>query len=157
MKINENLLPKQGTDSKFVQYFSPVVGEILKNYIGQKITIFCDIESTHDDTTLLVYPYQSSGVSINKGTNYYTVGKTKKRIVEVRTVTQHPSQLNPGQIMFYNSDTTKLIKITNLKIELGTEATPWIPHRDDLTEAQRNLMPEHLFGGGIDWKEITAI
>lgn len=149
MRINENLLPKQGDDGKFVKYISPVVGEILKNYIGQKITISCDIESTHDDTEVLVYPYQNSGISIDNVQKSYTVGKTKKRIVDVRTVTQLPENLNTGQIMFYNRDTTKKIKVTNIKIELGTEATPWIPHRNDLTETQRTLMPEHLFGGGV--------
>lgn len=151
MKINPNLLPKQFGDGIFAQFLNTVVvGEILKNYIGQKITISCDIESTHDDTEVLVYPYQNSGISIDNVQKSYTVGKTKKRIVDVRTVTQLPLTHNVGQIMFYNGDTTKKIKVTNIKIELGTEATLWTPAHADLTPAQIALMK---YG---EYKEIKS-
>ena len=44
-----------------------------------------------------------------------------------------------------------------LKLEIGTVATTWIPAKADLTAEQVALMPENLFGGGIEWTEIPAI
>lgn len=143
MKINENLLSKSDNlgwvNANNIISDNPV-------YKGSGGKILLEVGKT--------YTYQNIGGNRHRlllSENEPQVGTPLAELTEIDA--KNPSTdyekatftATAPWLFFYAAAYTN--RTPNLKLEEGTEATPWIPHRNDLTETQRNLMPEHLFGG----------
>ena len=119
--------------------------DALKDYVGQTITISFDLRSDRD-CTIWVYAYQDSGVSIaNPSTAPLMLGVNVwmyyQRFAFTATVKDYGIQLDKkgqlltgGKIALYDPATEEKAEFTirRIKIELGTEATNWSPHPQEM-------------------------
>ena len=155
MLINPNLLDITKTTRTYAQYdFNTKIARVLENYhasrvefelpdnlvVGQEYTFSCEIDNIDGDKKLEVLAYPGivrAGVfEADNGRQAYTF------------------KLNSENTHIYlylgkKEKTNGSYKIYNIKLEEGTEATTYVPYKDNLPEDKQPLLPPEG-----DYKEI---
>ena len=147
--LGENLLPGGAVAQTASRGFAQVkVREALAASVGSPVVVSFDVLSPVDGT-LLVYPYQSSGVSIADTVRLEVKGGAFARLSFPTSVKDYGIQrdaqdreLSSGSIGFYSTDEGMgAFVIRNVKIEWGMQATAWSFAPAD-EAAGRNLLPD---------------
>ena len=160
MLINPNLLDITKTTHTNAPYdFNTKIARALNNYsssrvqfklpddlvVGQEYTFSCEIDNIDGDKELdvLAYPYQ--GVPIQR----------KLKADNGRQAYTFKLNSENTHIYLYlgkRAETYGSYKIYNIKLEEGTEATTYVPYKDNLPEDNQHLLPPEG-----NYKEIQAL
>ena len=158
MLINPNLLDiTKTTRTKALYDFNTKIAMVTDNYlysrvqfklpdnlvVGQEYTFSCEIDNI-DGNNLL-------------DTRTYPGGSEYKQLKSDGSRQSFTFKLNDKNehIFLYlglNSSTNGSYKIYNIKLEEGTEATTYVPYKDNLPEDKQPLLPPEG-----NYKEIQAL
>ena len=158
MLINPNLLDiTKTTPTQALYDFNTKIARVLNNYhasrvefelpdnlvVGQEYTFSCEIDNIDGDKVLNVKTYPGTEIERNlkadNGRQAYTF------------------KLNDENTHIYlylgiRSRTNGSYKIYNIQLEEGTEATTYVPYKDNLPEDKQPLLPPEG-----NYKEITPL
>ena len=158
MLINPNLLDiTKTTHTKAPYDFNTKIARVLNNYsssrvqfelpdnlvVGQEYTFSCEIDNIDGDKELEVLAYPGTVIPGNlKADN----GRQA-----------HTFKLDSENTHIYlylgtRAKTNGSYKIYNIKLEEGTEATTYVPYKDNLPEDKQPLLPPEGH-----YKEITPL
>lgn len=129
--------------------------ETLAEYIGKKVTLSFEIKLNSDGISrnLSVYPYQSSGISIENSKNIIPTEEWQKFELATtvkdfgtkdgsvyngtsQSYTYQGTNYTYGEIWIWDSAGTNSYSIRKLKLETGNKATDWTAAPEDLASNQ---------------------
>ncbi len=131
-----NLFRNSSKEITTTRFTSIPVVDIFKNYIGRDICISfdCKINENGIIRSIMMYPYQNNGISIQNSFTF-TPSNSYKRfsfVTAIRDFGINNPSWTPGSIGFYDYSGDNNYTIKNIKIELGNKPTDWTPAPEDV-------------------------